>query len=328
MALFVFAVSFSVCYWIVTRGKKILLDHPNDRSLHVTPVPRLGGVAIVAGVFIGVVLCHFALNAAISVFACAATVVLLAAALWDDKKGLPPFVRLVVQCFAALLLVWGDGLYVDWQILSWLWPVLGVLVLVWSINLFNFMDGMDGFAGSMACIGFAALAISGVMQGQVEFAMLCAIISAACLGFLCFNFPPARIFMGDSGSTLLGLAMGGLSVWGWKLKIYPLWMPMVIFSPFWVDATATLLRRLYRGEKVWLPHRQHYYQRWVLAGYSHRRVVGINIGLMLLCAASVVVQQVCQWRWLEIGLPLVWFVCYGLIALYSERVLRVRETKG
>ncbi len=322
---FAFVVSFCGCYWIVTRGKKFLLDHPNNRSLHKVPVPRLGGVAIVAGVVCSVIAYSVLLSETPSVYACVAVVALLLAALWDDKKNLPPLVRLSVQCVAALLLVWGEKLYVDMKWLPVLSPVFGILALMWCINLYNFMDGMDGFAGSMGAIGFAALACLGAIQGQMEYSTSCAVIAAACLGFLCFNFPPARIFMGDSGSTLLGLAMGALSVQGWKMNLFSLWVPAVIFSPFWVDATITLLRRLYRGEKVWRAHRQHYYQRWVLVGYSHRRVVSINIGLMLLCATTVVVAQACDFYWDSFGLPLAWFVCYGSIAYWSEQKLRTVE---
>lgn len=317
-----FSVSAFLCYWMVTREKQFLLDHPNERSLHAMPVSRLGGVAIWLGVVCAVLLVRYTLADVVGIYHIMAAALLLLIALLDDKRGLHPLLRLMAQGIAAALLVFGERIYVSAEWWAWLWPVLGLVVLMWCINLYNFMDGMDGFAGAMGAIGFATLSILGFIQGQTAFAMLCVIIAAACAGFLCFNFPPARIFMGDSGSTLLGLAMGTLSIQGWKLGIYPLWMPLLVFSPFCVDATVTLCKRLSKGEKVWLPHRQHYYQRWVLAGYSHRQVVRVNIYLMLVCSTTVIFQQLIQSVWADIGLPLAWVVCYGSLVLLSERKLR------
>lgn len=323
IALFVaFCVSVSLCFLFITRNKQTWLDLPNERSLHKVPVPRLGGIAIASGVACAVLLLLQGLQSFLTVYHGVAAAILLAIAVLDDRQGLHPLIRLLAQVVAAAVLVWGAHAYVSAQWLTGLWPVLGIVVLMWCINLYNFMDGMDGFAGAMGVVGFATLSILAVMQGQTEYAMFCAVIVAACIGFLCFNFPPARIFMGDSGSTLLGMFMGALSIHGWKSGIYPLWVPLLVFSPFWVDATVTLCKRLCKREKVWLPHRQHHYQRWVLAGYSHRQVLRVYVCLMLACSATAILQQHMQQSWMNIGLPLAWVVCYGLIILQSERKLR------
>jgi UDP-N-acetylmuramyl pentapeptide phosphotransferase/UDP-N-acetylglucosamine-1-phosphate transferase len=319
-----FLASSFLCYWIVKYAQHVWLDHPNERSLHTAPVPRLGGVAIWLGVVCAIGLLQQTLMDEVGAYLSIAAVLLLVTALLDDRHGLHPLLRLVAQMSAACLLVWGEHVYVSAAWLTWLWPLLGVVVLVWCINLYNFMDGMDGFAGAMAVIGFATLAVLGVMQTQTAFAVFCAVIATASAGFLCFNFPPARIFMGDSGSTVLGLMMGVLSIQGWQLHVYSLWVPVLLFSPFGVDATVTLCKRLCKREKVWLPHRQHYYQRWVLAGYSHRQVTGAYVILMLACAATAVIQQYAQQTWIDIGLPLAWLVCYGFLVLQSERSLQRR----
>ncbi|MBK8103801.1 MAG: glycosyltransferase family 4 protein [Cellvibrionales bacterium] len=323
-----FSASACLCFLIVTRRKQIWLDHPNERSLHKAPVSRLGGIAIWLGVLCAVLLTRSELSDLLSIYHMIAALLLLFIALLDDGRGLHPASRFVAQAIAAVSLVWSESVYVSVAWLPWLWPIIGVVVLMWCTNLYNFMDGMDGFAGSMGAIGFATLAILGIAQEQIPFAIFSAIISASCVGFLCFNFPPARIFMGDSGSTVLGFFMGALSIQGWQLNLYPLWVPVLIFSPFWVDATVTLGLRLYRREKVWLAHRQHHYQRWVLAGYSHRQVLGWYIVLMLSCSFTAIIQQTVQHPLANIGLPLAWLVCYGSLILQSERKLRQVKVSG
>jgi len=183
-----------------------------------------------------------------------------------------------------------------------------LLFVTWAINLYNFMDGMDGFAGGMAVIGFSTLA----WLGRVDepFMNVCLIVAAANAGFLIHNFPPAKIFMGDTGSTALGFLVAACSLWGSKSGLFPFWVAILVFSPFIVDATATLLRRLLRGERVWEAHRTHYYQRLVLLGWGHRRTVLAEYGLMLACAGSAVVA---------VHLPPAgqWVLIVGWIVIYS-----------
>lgn len=316
-----FFVSAFVCGWVVSQRRDAWLDKPTDRSLHSIPVPRLGGVAIWSGVVAGATIGWATLEPVLNIYCLLAAVLLLLVAIVDDRKALPPVVRLLVQFIAAVLTVFGAKLYVSWDLAIWAWPWIGVLALVWGINLYNFMDGMDGFAGLMAVIGFSGLAVLGFIQGNVPFSFLCGLLVAANAGFLCFNFPPARIFMGDSGSTVTGFAMVAISIMGWKEGIYPFWIPLVIFSPFWVDATATLLKRLFKRERVWLPHRQHFYQKWVLAGYSHTRVT-LSYGLaMLLCSASAIVWQVSGDVYNEGAVPAFWVLFYAVVLLYGDRVI-------
>jgi UDP-N-acetylmuramyl pentapeptide phosphotransferase/UDP-N-acetylglucosamine-1-phosphate transferase len=175
--------------------------------------------------------------------------------------------------------------------IAWKWPPwlgIGVLLLfiIWMINLYNFMDGMDGFAGGMAVIGFGAYAIFGWIGGQPLFFIVSLVICAAAAGFLISNFPPAKIFLGDAGSASLGLLAAGLSLWGARDGLFPLWVALLIFSPFIADATVTLLRRLLKGEKVWEAHRSHCYQRLVQAGWGHRKTLLWEYSLMLACAAT------------------------------------------
>jgi UDP-N-acetylmuramyl pentapeptide phosphotransferase/UDP-N-acetylglucosamine-1-phosphate transferase len=158
---------------------------------------------------------------------------------------------------------------------------VAVLLLIWMTNLYNFMDGMDGFAGGMTVLGFGFLAYMLWQGGQPGLAALALLIIGATGGFLVYNMPPARIFMGDVGSAPLGFLAGALSLKGVQEQAFDIWVPLLIFSPFVVDATITLLQRLLRREKVWQAHREHYYQRLVLSGWSHRKTVVAEYLLML-----------------------------------------------
>ncbi len=323
-----FLVSAILCRWIIRQKQEAWLDKPNERSLHTIPVPRLGGAAIWGGAAIGAIIAWPLLNNILSFYCVTAAILLLLVALIDDRTALPPAVRLLAQFMAALMAVFGAGLYVSWGAVVWLWPWIGILVVLWGINLYNFMDGMDGFAGAMAAIGFATLAVLGFLQGNISFSYLNGILVAASAGFLCFNFPPARIFMGDSGSTVIGFLMVAVSIIGWKEGLYPFWSPLVIFSPFWVDATATLIKRLCKGERVWLPHRQHFYQRLVLAGYSHRQVTMSYGFIMLLCSLSAITWQSYSEVYNEATTPLIWTLFYSLVLVCGNNLIKNQQPAG
>ena len=210
----------------------------------------------------------------------------------DDRYDLSQGLRFLVHVAAALLLIRG-GFVIHYEIVpgfsfppGMLGAVVTVFMTLWLTNLYNFMDGMDGFAGGMAVIGFGTLALLGWWEGDQLYAMAALTVAAAAGGFLWFNFPPARIFMGDSGSTTLGFLVAGFAVWGNRRGIVPLWVTLVVFSPFIADATVTLLRRAARGEAIWRAHRSHYYQRLVQLGWGHRRTVMVEYAIMLICSIT------------------------------------------
>ena len=153
--------------------------------------------------------------------------------------------------------------------------------ILWLTNLYNFMDGMDGFAGGIGAWGFFCLAVLGWLGGHDAFAQLAILVAAVNFGFLWWNFPPARIFLGDVGSIPMGFLVAGFALWGARDGIFPLWVPGLIFSPFVVDASITVVRRALQREKVWRAHRTHYYQRLVLLGWGHRKTVLAEYVLMV-----------------------------------------------
>ena len=335
--LVIVAVSFFTT-WLLRRYAlaRSIIDIPNARSSHTVPTPRGGGVAIVLSFLLVLpLLTATGLLTWANMWAMlGAGSVIAVLGFLDDHGHIAARWRLLGPFAAsAWALYWLGGLPaisligIDFD-LAWLGHGLAVFYLVWLLNLYNFMDGIDGFAGMTAVIGFFALAILGLLHGQISFLFLCSLLIAANAGFLYFNFPPAKIFMGDSGSTVMGFAMVAVSITGWKQGIYPFWIPLVIFSPFWVDATATLLARLYRHEKIWLPHRQHFYQRCVLAGYSHRQVTMTYGSIMLLCAASSVVWQFAGKGYNESALPVSWMVFYGLILFFSNHIIERKQRQS
>jgi len=275
-ALAAFAVSLA-CLWLLLSplGRRLMLDRPNPRSLHQQPVPRSGGIAIAAGVAAGVAIAPGGLSAC---FGMAGALALLSLA--DDLVTLPTLLRLAAHLAAAGAIVtieFGAG---DPALFVGL-----VLAIAWYANLYNFMDGSDGLAGGMALIGFGAYAWAAQQAGHAPLAAAGALLAAASLAFLLFNFHPARLFMGDAGSVPLGFLAGALGVLGWRDGVWPLWFPVLVFAPFVGDATLTLLKRLLRRERVWRAHKDHYYQRLVRMGFGHRATAGIEYTAMAGCAA-------------------------------------------
>ncbi len=269
--------------WLLLRlrGRFFPIDSPNHRSLHTGEIPRTGGGAVLLSVLLFVVLNRELRGGVYFVMVLPGLMILAVVSFWDDVKELSALPRLGVQVMVASIYLLGVGWTFDHEL-----DVLIALVIciVWSINLYNFMDGMDGLAGTMAVIGFGTFSLIGYLAGESFFAGFMAVIVCSTAGFLVFNLPPARIFMGDVGSTFLGYIMATASLWGIDRGIFPFWVPLLVFLPFWLDATLTLLRRLARGERVWEAHCSHFYQRAVLSGMTVRKVLFIEVVFMLTCA--------------------------------------------
>lgn len=305
-----------------------MLDVPNERSLHARTVPRTGGIAVVAAFLCGtglalamvfLVLPHAFAWSPIShldwaqvgrvssrlestlpsltgyVAIAGALLMIGAVSLLDDCGHVDVKHRLASHLGAAIVLCAGGITWSEVELpgFHWVLPhglswVLTSMYLVWMVNLYNFMDGMDGFAGGMAVFGFGTLALLGVQGGDPAFALANALVAAAAGGFLVFNFSPARIFLGDLGSTTLGLLAGIATLVGAGRGLFPLWVGCLAFSPFIVDATWTLLWRLCRGEAVWEAHRSHHFQLLVLAGWSHRKTALWSYVIMAACLVTAV----------------------------------------
>lgn len=274
----------AVLAWSILRlllgsgwASRIAVDTPNHRSLHTVSTPRVGGLALIGAAFIVASILLRQMSVVLVIAA-----LLLALSAIDDRRGLPVAIRLAAHVAAA-------SLFLGLTLPSTPWWALALLAaaLVWSINLYNFMDGSDGLAGGMAMIGFGALALAGLRYGgATHWALTAACLAGAAGGFLAYNFPPARVFLGDAGSVPLGFLAGALGVLGWRDGAWPAWFPLLVFSPFLVDATLTLTLRVSRGEKPWQAHREHLYQRMIRSGFGPRRTALAWYGVMLACALS------------------------------------------
>lgn len=278
VSLISFAVALLAVGWLArSRAVRLAIDEPNARSLHTTPVPRTGGIGLLIGIASGWAL--IATNLPWPVWS--ALAIVIAISLVDDLRGLSAAIRLAAHLLAATLaataLLGSESAVL---------VVLAILAIGWMCNLYNFMDGSDGLAGGMALFGFLAYAIAAWLSGSTQFALLNLAIAAAAAGFLIHNFHPARIFLGDAGSVPLGFLAAACGLTGWLQHDWTWWFPLLVFSPFIVDASATLSRRLLTGARVWEAHRDHYYQRLVQLGFGHRKTALLEYTLMAFCAVS------------------------------------------
>lgn len=280
-----------------------LLDHPGERRSHGTPTPRGGGISIVLVLLVASLALAMRDPARALLWLGFALALLLVAGVgwWDDHRPLPAWLRLLVHAIAAAILsmavfsAYGE---------AWLAVATFAVALVLT-NVWNFMDGINGLAASQAALVAAAYAavLSGSAWGWLGWALV-----MACLGFLPFNFPRARIFLGDVGSGALGFAIAALAIaavgegqLAWPLALVPL-------SAFIIDAGLTLGRRLLRGERWWVAHAQHAYQGWARRVGSH---VPVTIGYAAWSALGLVLMDGAAPRagfFLTLAVVLAWYM--------------------
>ncbi|MNJ19952.1 glycosyltransferase family 4 protein [Pseudomonas alkylphenolica] len=288
----VFAVS-----WVSTLGlrryalSKRLMDIPNERSAHSVPTPRGGGVAIVGAFLLTLpVLAELDLLGTVALYSLLGSGLLIAViGFVDDHGHIAARWRLLGHFIAAAwALFWLNGLasieLLDTTIdLGWFGHLLALIYLVWMLNLYNFMDGIDGLASAEAISCCLGMCLVYWFSGNVELVWAPLTLVAAVVGFLWWNFPPARIFMGDAGSGFLGLILGVFSLAAAWQKPELLWSWIILLGVFIVDATWTLARRLIRGDRVYQAHSSHGYQH-AARRFGHKKVtlavVAINVGFL------------------------------------------------
>lgn len=281
--------------WSLRRG---ILDHPNERSSHEDPTPRGAGLVIFLVSLAAYVGFGAFGNFALSWGYIAGAIVLAVVSWLDDLVSLSFVHRLIAHSAAALLLM-ADAGYVSSLDLPFAGvvslgvagPVLTFIWIVGFLNAFNFMDGIDGIAGSQGFVAAAGWFGAGILLGSPVFAIYGCVIAAACLGFLFFNWQPAKIFMGDVGSCFLGFTLAAMPLLDQTALRPRIFLVAVAFVwPFVFDAVFTFLRRLVSGQKVWQPHREHIYQQMVIAGtphfaatilYAFIAAAGVGVGLVL-----------------------------------------------
>lgn len=267
-ALVAFLVALGVAgLWRAFALRRQWLDQPGERRLHTSPTPRGGGVAIalvllLASPLLGQGAALFALGLAITA----------GAGLVDDLRPMPPLLKLLLQALGALPLA------MAWPLLPSLLGQAPSILAAWClvmllVNFWNFMDGSNGMAASQALlVGVALALLAGVAAGP---GLLGLVLAAACLGFLPYNLPRARLFLGDVGSHALGYAVAALGLFALDAGLATPWQLLLLPSAFLIDAGLTLVSRLLRRQKVWRAHREHLYQRAISHGASHAGVCAV-----------------------------------------------------
>ncbi|MBQ4853712.1 glycosyltransferase family 4 protein [Rhodanobacter sp. B2A1Ga4] len=299
-----------------------MLDQPGQRRSHHLPTPRGGGIGIVVAMLacLSGVLWNPPADWPPSVIAglLAALVLVALAGWWDDHRSLPVLPRLGAQLLAVGL--FSLGLLATG--LSWWWLPVLLLGGAWSINLHNFMDGIDGLLAQQAIFVGTGLAVLAWAAAQPALAMATAALAASALGFWYFNRPPARIFMGDVGSGSVGLLIFAFSAMLWRVEPALLWPALILSSAFVADASLTLLTRMWHGRRWYTAHREHLYQWLVRRGETHARAGIAYMGWNLLVAAPAAWLA---WSHLHMALPITIAVYLGAAAAWlalKRRCLR------
>lgn len=281
-------ISFSLTYFIKNYMiKKSFVASVNERSSHTVPTPHGGGIALSITWFIGLIYLHFIGEITSNLFyALLFGAVISIVSFFDDIYELSPKLRLMVQALVAI-----GGLYFlgGFDTLSFgifdisnpiFTNIFAFFMIIWFINLYNFLDGINGYAGSQAV--FLALAGFILFSGN-HFLVL----AVAVLGFLYWNWNKAKIFMGDVGSTLLGYNIAIFTIYYANQEATNFWIWIILFGVYWFDATLTLIRRKLNKEKLSQAHKKHAYQRLTQSGWSHFKVTNYSIGLNLVLFSIV-----------------------------------------
>lgn len=310
-------LTFLVRKWALNRA---ILDLPNERSSHTIPTPRGGGLAFSAVWFLFLIYAYFNGMVEKELFlALLSGLLLVSIGFVDDIISLKPSVRIIFQLFAcgsALFFLKGLSV-IDLGFgslnlsLNLFLNLLVLMGMVWMVNLYNFLDGIDGYAATEAIFVFGAISL---FLGDV----LALVMVITVLGFLVWNWQPAKIFMGDVGSTLLGFNIAVFAIYYQNTLRFPIIAALMLTSAFWFDATLTLYRRWRNREQLSKAHRKHAYQRIVQSGWSHQRTVLSVLAINILILGFV---------WLTVKFPLLTLPLFGVTIIILYLIMRVVDKR-
>ena len=291
---------FGVMWFRAFTLQRGLLDIPNERSSHVTPTPRGGGLVMAIVAIAGYVVGCVALGEQISVGYLIGSAIIVLVGWLDDVFSLSFIWRLIAQGLAAGIVIYFCGAITSFYLpgfglqmnLGWSANILTGLLIVWLLNAYNFMDGIDGIAGLQAVIAASSWVAVGIMIGGNTVTIISLALAAAAFGFLPHNWQPAKIFMGDAGSSFLGFSFAVLPILA-RSPNEPQNAKFATFAllaiwPFVFDSAITIVRRGLRGEKVWSAHREHLYQRLVISGQRHSVITAFYGGMSAVVATLAI----------------------------------------
>jgi len=329
--------------WVTIRlaRKGGVMDFPNERSSHSVPTPRMGGIAMVAAVVLSYTSWVFLVSGEIFWVRAIWAVPLFALAmsglgLWDDLSGLSPLFRFSVQIAGSVAILFVLAMKVpSFQLAGYsvhpaIWVPFAAAWVVWMLNLYNFMDGIDGLAGGEAAVAASFFFLVFAHYGESGWAAANLFIAAASMGFLVHNWPPATVFMGDAGSVFLGGFFGMQTVAASLMTPIPFVVLVLPFSNFILDTTATLIRRIRRGEKWYNAHRSHFYQRMTDFGWSHARVTGMElVSAALSCLAAILyLRSGAQVRVLVVSAVLIGFLVIGIWVSKKDPIVAEKKNNA
>jgi len=283
--IYIIILLLSIVLTILVRKiaiKKAILDIPNERSSHSVPTPRGGGVAIAVTWFMGISYLFYTDEIDSSLFyALISGVFLVGISFIDDIKSQSPGRRMFFQILSSVLALYflgglekiDLGFYVFENV--YILTPIALVAIVWFINLFNFLDGIDGYEASEVI--FICVALFFLFSSSAAL-----VLAVACLGFLFLNWQKAKIFMGDVGSTLLGFNIIVFAIYFQNTETTSIFNVLILSSVFWFDATYTLFRRWKVGDTLSEAHKKHGYQRIVQSGFSHQKTVLFSIVINLI----------------------------------------------
>lgn len=320
-----FLLSFSIVYfWQKILRKRNILDLPNDRSSHTIPTPRAGGIGIFFSYFLGLVGIWILYHSTQwdDIFLLSGSLLVFSVGLWDDFQSTKRRIRLFIHFTSSVFIViwlWDPflvyfGTKIDSPILLCLLAFIWVIGIVWSINLYNFMDGINGIAGMEAVFLSSAMAVFLAMENRGEQVFYKLILLAiATLGFVIWNFPRALVFLGDAGSGFLGFILAGFASYSVLSAGISVLSLLVIFSLFWIDTSLTILKRLKNKEKIFNAHNSHAYQILSRKWKSHANVTILYslINVLILFPIAVCIQKFPSFAWNIFG-----FVILGETLIY------------
>ncbi len=316
--------------WVILYYVR-LLDQPNERSSHLLATPKCGGVGIVSSFLMGIIIAPAWHGSGITGNGLPYSLVVplffvALVSLGDDIRELSPYLRLGVQVIAGLSFLGMSGIF-SGSYFEGVWGGLVMLFavpvsLVWIVgmaNLYNFMDGIDGLAAGQGLVVAMFFSLIQYMHGDAVLAYLALVLATGCVGFLAFNFPPAKVFMGDVGSVSIGFILAALGLLG--AARHPGWNSLMLMplltANFIFDGGFTLLARIRRGENILEPHRLHLYQRFSQSGLSQRTVSMTNYGLAIIQGILVLMNLDSPGR--ALGGIVVALICYYILVEKVEK---------
>ena len=283
--------------FVIRFAKKIgAVDKPDNRKVHKNVMPRIGGLAIYIAFLVGFILVSSFIELPVSIMI-GATIIMLTGFI-DDKFQIKPWQKMLGQ-FIATVIILSDGLFIKFltvpffeqsvQVSLWIAIPISILWIMGVTNSVNLIDGLDGLASGVTIIAASAIFIMALIMDDVQVAFLSITLIGATLGFLFFNFHPAKIFMGDTGSLLLGYLLAVLSMIGFKqVTMITLIIPIVILAVPIIDTTIAIIRRKLNNQRIMDADKNHLHHRLLAAGFSHRQAVLFIYSIALFFGTSAI----------------------------------------